>query len=83
MNIKRCIKLVNNERINSKIVASKACDTTSKDICTVHGYDFAECTVFSYDKCNKDYAACYNNGYDYCYNYRDTDVCSNEERDIN
>lgn len=77
MNVRRVIKLINNERTNVKHVMTKACDATSYDVCTEKNYDNAHCTVNSYDACSKDYAACFNNGYDYCTTFRDTDLCSN------
>lgn len=66
MKVKKMIKLINNERTNSKIVSSKACDETSTDICHRDGYDFAQCSVYSYDECYKDYSACYNHAADVC-----------------
>ena len=60
------IKLINNERINQKVISSKACDATSDDVCFVENHDYAECTVNSFDECYKDYAGCFENGYDSC-----------------
>ena len=74
------IKLINNERVMRALTASKACDSTSTDIC-YPGYDFADCTVESYDKCYKDYAACYDNSKDICAQ-RDHTVCYEGETDI-
>ena len=73
------IKLINNERINTKLTAAKACDNTSTDTC-IHE-DNADCTAYSTDKCGKDYAACYDGSMDIC-SQIDESVCSHEERDI-
>ena len=74
MRVKKYIKLINNERVNAKLMSEKACssDTTFND-CSV--WDKAECAVNSYDVCQKDLAACYNKGYDYCNTQYDTDAC--------
>lgn len=71
---KRIIKMINNERLNSKIVSSKACSDGAKDICNV-GYDFADCTAYAYDKCGKDYSACYNGADDICNNVDNNAPC--------
>lgn len=73
MRAKKFIKLINSERVNSKLVPSKACDAMSQDECTY--LDNAHCAVNSYDVCEKDLAACYNKGYDYCTTTYDTDAC--------
>lgn len=73
MRVKKFIKLINSERICTKLVSSKACDSLSMDDCTE--LDKAECTVNSYDVCTKDLAACYNKGYDFCEINYDTDAC--------
>ena len=79
MSVKKILKLVNNERVNSKLVSQKACDATSKDVCPY--VDNAECTTYSYDKCTKeDYAACYNYSDDTCTS--DFYPCHNGEADI-
>ena len=64
---KKMIKLINSERVNTKVTSQKAigCDLGSFDVCSVK--DLAGCTVNSYDNCGKDYAVCYNNSYDLCY----------------
>ena len=62
----KVIKLINNERINRRIAAIKACDSSSTDICANVKYDFAQCTISSYDLCVKDYVGCTNNTVDYC-----------------
>ena len=62
---KKIIKLINNERITTKIASAKACDATSEDHCK---YDYAMCTIGSYDLCVKDYAGCTNHSFDYCGN---------------
>ena len=77
--MKRVIKLINSERLNAKIVSAKACETGSYDSCTYN--DDADCKTFSYDRCGKDHALCYNYGYDYC-SYIDDTACSGDERDI-
>ena len=79
--MKKTIKLVNNERINAKIASIKACDATSYDVCTVLNEDNAECKQYSYDRCGKDYALCYSNGYDLCYNIDNT-ACTGSTEDI-
>lgn len=69
------IKLINNERKSAKISSMKAvgnCTIFSTDECEIQ--DYAHCTTYAYDKCGKDYAACFEGGYDLCEN-RDTDLC--------
>ena len=66
MKTKMILKLINNERINRKIDSAKACDISSQDVCALENYDFAQCTVSSYDLCVKDLAGCTNNTVDYC-----------------
>lgn len=74
MRVKKFIKLINSERVSAKLVPGKACSSdTSFNDCNV--WDKAECTVNSYDVCQKDLAACYNQGYDYCTTTYDTDAC--------
>lgn len=63
--MKKTIKLINNERTNVKVLAAKACESGSYDICETN-IDNAKCSVESYDLCYKDYAACTNNSYDNC-----------------
>ncbi len=81
LKMKKIIKLINNERLDAKIESSKACVSTSHDVCNSSAYDKAECSTYSYDQCGKDYAACYNYGYDLC-TVTDTDACSGSTRDI-
>ena len=73
MSVKKIIKLVNNERTNSKLTSLKACgaDATSIDTCV--SLDNADCTNYALDRCTKDYAGCYNGADDTC--YQDTDAC--------
>lgn len=71
---KRIIKMINNERLNSKIVSSKACSPGAEDHCNI-GYDFAECTTYAYDECGKDYSACYNGADDICNNVDNNAPC--------
>lgn len=76
MRSKRIIKLINNERVNYKLMSAKACtEDVSTNDCSV--FDNAQCAVNSYDVCNKDLAGCYNHGYDYCSTPYDTDACIN------
>lgn len=63
---KRIIKLINNERTNRLLSATKACDASSTDVCAIESYDLAHCTLSSYDLCVKDYAGCTKNSIDYC-----------------
>ena len=76
--MKKFIKLVNNERINSKIQSQKAtayCSVGAEDHCGE--FDQAACTAYALDKCAKyDLAACVEGAHDYCetYNY-DTKAC--------
>lgn len=74
MKNKKIIKLINNERMSRKILANKACDTTSTDMCIE--LDYAQCIVNSYDVCIKDLAGCYYGSEDYCTNI-DTSPCGN------
>jgi len=64
--IKRILKLINNERLTVKIKSSKACDSTSKDICTHLDSDGVGCTLYALDKCTKDYASCSQGADDTC-----------------
>lgn len=66
MKTRKIIKLINSERINRRIESSKACDTSSQDVCAMENYDLAQCTISSYDLCVKDYVGCTNNTVDYC-----------------
>lgn len=61
MTVKKMLKLINDERINNRITASKA---DSGNSCAY--IDAAICTVNSQDHCIKDFAGCTNNSYDYC-----------------
>lgn len=65
---KKIIKLINNERINTKISSMKAayCDNGAIDECTF--VDNAQCSNFAYDDCGKDYSACYDGADDVCTN---------------
>ena len=44
---KKLIKLINGERINTRIASQKACTENATDICTHE--DNAECAAFAYD----------------------------------
>lgn len=66
------IKLINNERVNKRLTAAKACDSTSFDNCEYE--DYAGCVVYSYDYCGKDHAACFNHMTDICA-ARDVKTC--------
>lgn len=70
----RTLKLINNERLDSKILSSKACATDSHDVCT-SGIDIYACKSYAYDHCYKDYASCSYQAYDYC-SYKDNTACS-------
>ena len=74
---KKIVKLINGERVNRALTASKACDATSTDICAEKNYDYAHCTVYSTDLCVKDYAGCTEHTIDYCSGYqgRDFNAC--------
>ena len=61
--MKKKINLINNERLNSKIVGAKACVSGATDICS---QDFAECTTYAYDVCTKDHAGCFDGAHDTC-----------------
>lgn len=78
MKTRKIIKLINDERMNRKLSARKACDATSTDICAE--FDSAACTIGSYDMCIKDFKGCTNNSNDYC--SRDYASCANEAEDI-
>ena len=71
---KKIIKLINNERINKRLLSAKSCegDSTATDFCEFA--DNAQCTVYAYDNCGKDYAACYNGANDNCSQVDET-VC--------
>ena len=76
--MKRFIKLINNERINSRIQSKKAdatCSVGADDYCGQ--YDQAACTAYALDKCARyDLAACVEGAHDYCESYTyDTEAC--------
>ena len=74
MAAKKILKLVNNERTNSKLASQKACEAGSVDTCPV-SYDYADCATYAYDECIKeDHAGCYDGADDICGN--DIDACS-------
>jgi len=73
MTVKKTVKLINNERLCSKVASEKACDATSIDSCLYE--DHAECVVYAEDTCRKDHAGCFEGAHDVCYSYRDTDLC--------
>lgn len=72
---KKVIKLINNERLNTRISSMKGqgCYNGAEDICS--WVDDARCSNFAYDKCGKDYAACREGADDICYNVDET-VCA-------
>jgi len=74
MKTRKIIKLINDERMNRKLSARKACDATSTDICAE--FDNAACTIGSYDMCIKDFKGCTNNSNDYSCS-RDYAACTN------
>ena len=79
MAIKKILKLVNNERKDSKLVSHKSCDATSVDSCPI-SYDYADCMSYAYDMCIKaDYAGCYNYSDDVC--TEDLYSCGNSMED--
>ena len=71
--MKKKINLINNERLNSKIVGTKACVSGAEDICYGNTHDFAECTTYAYDVCTKDHAGCFDGAHDTC--VIDTTTC--------
>ena len=73
---KKTIKLVNNERIATKISSVKACATTSYDVCGVDGYDVATCHTYAFDECGKDYQYCSEGADDICVYIDRGSVCS-------
>lgn len=74
---KKLIKLINDERLNAKITSAKAdCSGGAVDICTVSNYDNADCSTYAYDKCGKDYSACYDGADDVCTNVDADTPCS-------
>ena len=83
--VKKIIKLINNERLKIKVVATKACDSTSSDTCSVYS-DNASCYLYAEDTCTKDYAGCSEGANDICtYDYQSdcigptaTDTCGTD-----
>ena len=71
---KKVIKLINNERLNTRISSTKAlgCYNGAEDTCK--WVDDARCSNFAMDDCGKDYAACRNGADDICYNVDET-IC--------
>lgn len=53
--------------------STKMCDSTSFDRCEF--LDSAHCTVYAYDNCAKDLAACINGADDYCASFIDVKGC--------
>lgn len=78
--MKKTIKLINNERLNTKLTSQKACLADSYDYCS-GGIDIYACMSNSYDVCNKDYASCSGESYDLC-EQTDLDVCIAGGRDV-
>ena len=75
MKIKRIIKLVNNERLNTKAISGKSCETGT-DYCYPGVEDSAHCMSNSIDICViKDAAACYESSKDVCAMVEDTYAC--------
>ncbi len=72
--MKKTINLINNERLNSKIVGTKACASGAYDFCEGSTHDFAQCTTYAYDVCVKDHAGCFAGAHDTC--VIDTTACS-------
>ena len=74
---KKLIKLINNERASAKLLSYKAlgCASDSYDVCTVYSYDNATCSNYAYDRCGKDYSACYDGADDICYNTDNNAPC--------
>ena len=70
------LKLINNERKDTKIVSRKACDSIAIDICVY--VDKGNCTGFNtYDRCNKDIGkSCSDGARDVCEDYKDYDACN-------
>ena len=87
----KVLKLINNERINKKLVSAKACgDETAVDYCGNTEKDYADCSVYAYDECMKDYAGCTEGVTDICYlDYAacfgagEEDVCGYRDLDAN
>ena len=77
MAVKKVIKLVNNERRNSKLASQKACVATATDECVY--VDNATCSSHALDDCVKDYAGCYEYAKDVC--YTDTTACGGFDND--
>jgi len=76
---KKTIKLVNDERLNTRVISSKSCETGT-DHC--YSVDNAECSTFSIDVCAiKDFAACYNWSTDICALEEDIYACHNGQSD--
>lgn len=70
--MKKLIKLINNERLNAKINASKGCDSTSLDTCS--SPDYGNCALYAQDQCGKDYSTCAEGANDVCI-YEDRTAC--------
>ena len=64
MKTKKFIKLINNERLKTKVASEKGCVSSAVDVCIA--IDAAMCSANSYDKCYKDYAACTKGADDIC-----------------
>ena len=68
--MRKIIKLINNERINTRLLSKKAvednayCKADSIDICSI--IDSAACYAYANDQCNKDHAACSDESWDVC-----------------
>ena len=76
----KILKLINNERINKKLISAKTCnDSTATDECS--SLDYADCTLHAIDRCSKeDHGACSLYSLDIC--SLDTDACSGGMEDL-
>lgn len=78
--MKKFIKLINNERTNSRIISQKAyvsCSDGARDVYGDYSGNRAACSTYAYDKCHQnDLAACIEGAHDYCETYQyDTEAC--------
>lgn len=78
---KKIIKLINSERLNTRIASEKSavCYNGGKDICT--WIDNAACYNYAFDSCGKDYRACSDGADDYCSYIDNNTPCSGAGQD--
>ena len=80
MKSKKIVKLINDERLNSKAISGKGCDESSTDHC--YSFDDGDCTNHSIDICAiKDWESCDFYSQDVCLKASDINPCNYYQED--